>query len=171
MNIFVTNTNPTLCAFEHCNVHMRKMIIESAQLLASAHHHFGVAKPGMYKATHINHPCAIWVRECADNYYWVADLLKALLAMYKSNTGKMHATAKQYIFLKDIPKGLSAKLGDRLMERDQMTFVQCMPDEFKHDDPTIAYQNYLNHKFADWQARERPIKVEFHFPKPEWVTL
>jgi hypothetical protein len=64
MNIFYTNENPIIAAQDHCLVHQNKMIIEYAQLLSSAHHILDgeYAIDGIYKATHKNHPSAIWVR-------------------------------------------------------------------------------------------------------------
>ena len=37
MNIFILDTDPTLCAQYHCNKHVVKMIAESVQLLSTAH--------------------------------------------------------------------------------------------------------------------------------------
>lgn len=37
MNIFVLNENPEIAAREHCDKHVVKMILESAQMLSTAH--------------------------------------------------------------------------------------------------------------------------------------
>jgi hypothetical protein len=37
MNVFMTNLDPQIAAYEHCTVHRIKMIIETAQMLCSAH--------------------------------------------------------------------------------------------------------------------------------------
>jgi hypothetical protein len=29
MNIFITHNNPIICASDHCDVHLRKMIVET----------------------------------------------------------------------------------------------------------------------------------------------
>ena len=46
------------------------MILETAQLLCTAHHELGTSIEIPYKATHKNHPSAIWVRDSAENYMW-----------------------------------------------------------------------------------------------------
>ena len=72
MNIFVLDLDVKKCAEYHSNPHVLKMIIEYNQLLCSAHWLTGGEAP--YKLTHKNHPCAIWTRECLENYIWLADL-------------------------------------------------------------------------------------------------
>ena len=37
MNIFVLNENPVIAAQEQCDKHVVKMIVESAQMLSTAH--------------------------------------------------------------------------------------------------------------------------------------
>ena len=37
MNIFLLNENPLLCAEQHCDKHVVKMVIEYAQLMSTAH--------------------------------------------------------------------------------------------------------------------------------------
>ena len=69
MNLFVFNEDPTQAAFEHPNKLLVKMPIETAQLLCGAHHVLNPEKYDVpYKKTHINHPCAKWVRTSKENY-------------------------------------------------------------------------------------------------------
>jgi hypothetical protein len=72
MNIFVLSRNPRRAAEQHCDKHVVKMILETAQLLYSAH----PDKPheAAYKRTHANHPCAIWARTSLANYQWLCAL-------------------------------------------------------------------------------------------------
>jgi len=53
MNIFYLSRDPVLCAEMHCDKHVVKMILETAQLLSTAHHMLGSNAP--YKVTHKNH--------------------------------------------------------------------------------------------------------------------
>jgi hypothetical protein len=50
MNIFYLHRDVWQCAKMHCDVHVNKMILESAQLLSTAHHELGSTAP--YKTTH-----------------------------------------------------------------------------------------------------------------------
>lgn len=59
MNIFYLDRDIVKCAQYHCDKHVNKMILEGAQLLASAHHTANPEAeliPGMYRLTHKNHP-------------------------------------------------------------------------------------------------------------------
>lgn len=89
MNIFILDRNPEQAARDHCDKHVVKMILESGQLLATAHH---LAMPSKrmppIKATHHNHPCSVWVRVSLDNYRWLARLAVELVNEYEVRYGK-----------------------------------------------------------------------------------
>ena len=85
MNIFYLHKDPVESAKLHCDKHVCKMIIEYAQMLSTAHrmldgkeyisqtlggrrikrwkHPNSNMEGVLYKASHINHPSAIWVRD------------------------------------------------------------------------------------------------------------
>ena len=67
MNIFYLHKDPKTCAEMHCDKHVVKMVLEYAQLLSTAHRVLDgdewADKAQLYKATHKNHPSAIWARE------------------------------------------------------------------------------------------------------------
>ena len=67
MNIFVLDDNIEHCATYHCDKHVVKMTLETAQLLCSPFNQ----GDSPYRRTHYNHPCAIWTRESAGNYEWL----------------------------------------------------------------------------------------------------
>ena len=76
MNIFVLDRDPEIAGSYHCDKHVLKMIIESAQLLSNSHNLTG--KEGPYRLTHRNHPCTKWVMESIANYRWLVKLGKTL---------------------------------------------------------------------------------------------
>ena len=60
MNIFILDKNIKKCASYHCDKHVAKMILESAQMLSTA---VRLAGDDIgYKVTHQNHPCMVWTR-------------------------------------------------------------------------------------------------------------
>lgn len=131
MNIFVLDKSPVAAAKMHCDKHLVKMILETAQLLSTALRYHGVNYG--YKATHQNHPCAIWTRKSRGNFLWLNMLGRNLLEEYKYRYGKEHKStpiiAEAPIFY--IPDG------------PQTPFAQAMPDEFKVErDAVQAYRNY-----------------------------
>ncbi len=103
MNIFRIDDNPVAAAQMQCNSHVCKMIVESAQMLSTAHRVLDGSKVGktwvhpfyddiLYKASHINHPCNIWIREGIRNYMWLYDHFEALSHEYTFRYGKIHKT-------------------------------------------------------------------------------
>lgn len=151
MNIFATNYNPVVCAQQHCDVHVIKMILETAQLLSTAH----VVTSGVqvaYKRTHENHPCALWVRASVQNYAWAYTLLVALLDEYKFRFGKIHKTSAHTVALSHIPN---------LPDVGLLPHAQAMPDEYKHWHPHTAYKQYVAAKLQEWGTRDRPIRTTY----------
>lgn len=151
MNIFVLDKNPIVCARLHCDQHVRKMIVESAQLLSTAHHVLkSEVASELYRPTHVNHPCAIWVRESSNNYVWLLDLFLALCNEYTFRTGKTHSTYRKLeTYLLVLPYISSTR---------RTRFVQCMPDQYKHACVVTSYRNFYLHKQALWleQYQDKP---------------
>jgi len=123
MNIFYVDTDPRKAAISLVDSHVVKMILESAQMLSTAHRlidgkevvnyrpskrnpskmrkttHWALDSLSMennlYKATHVNHPSSVWVRQSISHYYWLYNHFDELLKEYtfrfddKHNTGKL----------------------------------------------------------------------------------
>lgn len=142
MNIFVLDTDPCKCATYHCDKHVVKMILEYAQLLCTAHHELGYngvteqRVDELYKPTHKNHPCAKWVRESRQNYYWLYTLFSSLLIEFYRRRGKDHATRRLHSLLSMPP--------DNIPDSYLTPFAQAMPEHFKHNDAVSAYRHYYN---------------------------
>ena len=92
MNIFYLSHDPVQAAKYQYNKHVVKMILETAQLLCTAHHELGTNIDIPYKATHKNHPSAIWVRSSAEAYMWAYEHMLALGKEYTKRYGKEHLT-------------------------------------------------------------------------------
>lgn len=154
MNIFVVDDNPTNAGKMLCDKHVVKMILESAQLLSTAHRVLDDEVPDIfYKKTHVNHPCAIWTRETSGNYYWLYFHFMSLCDEYTYRYRKKHLTDTKLSYpLMSAPKNI---------KRDNVTdFSLCMPDEYKSDDPVKSYRNYYigeKSDIAKWNSgREAP---------------
>ena len=85
MNIFYLDDCPIVCASIHCDQHIHKMILESAQLLSTAVHlRFSIREippplaSVLYKPAYVNHPCSIWTRASNNNMLWLCELALAL---------------------------------------------------------------------------------------------
>ena len=60
-----------------------------------------VMEDNLMKASHINHPSNLWVRESKTNYKWLYSLWINLLKEYTHRYGREHACEGYINFLKD----------------------------------------------------------------------
>ena len=160
MNIFFLHPDPLTAAEMHCDKHCVKMILETAQMLSTAHRVLDGDEQadytGMYKTAHLNHPSTQWVRGSLMQYEWAYHLFKYLCHEYTDRFKKVHLTDYKL-------RGLLRRPPYFMSERDTYTQPpQCMPDEYKvQDDAVKAYRNYyIGEKsgFAKWA----------YTPTPDW---
>lgn len=149
MNIFILNTNPQQAAQDHCDQHVIKMILESAQMLSTAVRHHGGNAP--YRPTHAKHPCTLWTQETRSNWLWLRELALHLNVEYQQRY-KNTKPHKSWTVIEE--------LDDTVIPEGPLTpFAQAMPDQYKHPDPVTAYrQFYCGDKasFAEWKYSETP---------------
>jgi|SRR5210317_123380 len=144
MNLFILDQDPYIAAEMHCDKHVIKMTLETAQILSTIN-------GGPYKPTHENHPCVKWAGEYLTNYNWSWQLGKALAKEYTHRFGKEHKS-------EDIIMSLKLPLVD--IQLGSSPFVQCMPEEFteKPSKAVLAYRRYYVSKDIDFKytRRNRP---------------
>jgi len=151
INIFILHTDPAKAARDHCDRHVVKMMLETAQLLCSVH------EPGEapYRRTHYNHPCSVWTRASRQNYDWLVRLGLALADEYAVRYGKVHKSRAVVEWAEQHVPDLSGT--------GQTPFVLAMPEEYKGDCPVRAYRAYYRAE-KGWARWDRAGNV------PEWFT-
>jgi hypothetical protein len=161
MNIFWLDNDLEKAAIAHCDKHVVKMILESAQLLSGVIHSinndygpiFDTSK--VYRATHMNHPCAVWTRASSSNYCALLKLLEHLLTEYTYRYGKVHKTTAVYYELEHLRDSVLAALPSAPTPRPL-----AMPDEFKGLDAVESYRQYYKYKYGvismKWTMRNAP---------------
>lgn len=138
MNIFFLDRDAKTAAQSHCDKHVVKMILETAQLLSTAHHVLDEqVTDQLYRKTHVNHPSAKWVRSGLSQYQWSYQLFVHLLDEYTYRYEKTHATSRLWALLLIPPANLPRNAG----WADPPT---CMPDEFKVPDVVDSYRYYYS---------------------------
>ena len=155
MNIFYLDRDPKIAAQMMCDKHVVKMILESAQMLSTAHrvldgNDIGDSK-GLYKMAHKNHPSTIWARTNSSNYEWLWAHFDALMKEYTHRYGKKHASKRLIHSLWENPNNIT--------HGDFTDPPQCMPPYCKGDDTVMAYQTYYileKSRFAKWTKRSIP---------------
>ena len=174
MNIFYLHEDPVQNAKWHIDKHIVKMPIEYAQLMSTAHRmldgwqYVSRTKNGhkikrwkminehkenlLYKASHVNHPSAQWVRESKQNYMVMWKIYMATLAEYTNRYGRVHGSSRLAMDLMRPPK--------LIKDKGLTALPQCMPEYCKvENDPIQAYRTYYimeKNSFASWKNRETP---------------
>ena len=161
MNIFCLDKDPKKAAQMMCDKHIVKMILESAQLMSTAHRELDGknASNELYKSTLKNHPSAKWVRESAYNYRWLYLHWIAMNDEYKLRYNKKvnHKSFDRLNeFLKHPPDNAPLNKIGTLP-------TPAMPDECKiPGDVVESYRNYyikVKKDIATWKIPSR---------KPDW---
>lgn len=154
MNIFYVDSNPVIAAQSLVDSHVVKMVLESFQLLSTAHHILDKeeAPAAIYKVTHKNHPSAIWCRTTNNNYNWLYVHALALLDEYTFRYEKIHKTSRLCELLKNPP--LNIPIGNLT------SMPLAMPDEYKvSGDAVASYRNYYREgkkHLHKWTKRGMP---------------
>ncbi len=181
MNIFYTDSDPVKAAQNLGDKHVVKMILESIQMLSTAHRildgreaivegyvdEFGIKHKKkklwvltdardniLYKATHINHPSNVWVRTSVENYLWLVEHMFAMGEEYTHRYGKRHKSIVNLGYtLQSPPFNLKAY--------DMTQIPSCMPEEYilGSQDPVANYRNYYKYAKVNmhkWKNRTPP---------------
>ena len=165
MNIFYLDRNPIVAAQMMCDKHVVKMILESAQMLSTAHRVLDgdeyANKMGLYKLAHKNHPSTIWVRTSSENYRWLFNHYDALMQEYTYRYDKTHATSRLRDALNKTPDNISSTQYPNISSTQYPNTdpPMCMPDYCKGDDTVLSYQTYYiveKSGFAKWKRRDIP---------------
>ena len=151
MNIFLLDTDTKKCAQYHCDKHVVKMILETAQLLCGVHHMTNQITEAPYKLSHRNHPCSIWARESLSNYLYLCELGLELCKEYTYRYGKRHKS-------QDVIEWCLINKPN-IADKEFTEPARAMPDEYKSNCVVESYRSYYmgeKSKIAVWKNRETP---------------
>jgi hypothetical protein len=184
MNIFQVHSDPVIAAQSLVDKHVIKMILESAQLLSTAHRvldgtektiekyvngslpaRYRKAKRWLlsdsredilYSATHVNHPSAVWCRKTNNNYNWLYAHFLALISEYEYRYGKVHKCKSLADTLCSTPYNIPVGYLSQV--------TPAMPEEYIVKlDSVSSYRNYYKNAkkhLHKWTKRQ----------PPEWLT-
>lgn len=178
MNIFILDNDPVASAQLQCDKHVVKMVLESAQMLSTAHRMLdGViekrpSKSGkrmvnyykhpdpdlearLYNAVHFHHPCTVWTMESSANYRWHFTHFIALCNEYKYRYGKEHMTdTKMRRLLAQYPKNIPNKKQTPFklaMQHEPQCMMECPVESYR-----AYYQTKQDRFKMAWTKREIP---------------
>ncbi len=157
MNIFAVNEDPRLAALQLPDKLIPKMIVESAQMLSTAHRVLdgdtNADAKLLYKKAYENHPSTIWVRQDAMNYWWLWMHALTLCEEYKwrfspdgVSPAKSHKTEFVIHQLQDLPLNIPTEKDTSWEVLTDLPL--CMPDQYKqgsnhHMYTTESYQQFI----------------------------
>lgn len=139
MNIFFVDRDPSAAARALCDKHLRKMLLETAQMLCTVHHIHGTDPELIpYKPTHAGHPCVRWAAESNLHFYWLWNYGGSMGIEYLLRFGKSHKSSSviSEIGLLSFPMGWGQQWSDP---------PQVFGDEWEHlrgADAVEAYRKY-----------------------------
>ena len=183
MNIFVLDKDPVKAAQYQCDKHVVKMIVESAQMLSTAHRLLDgrmtviervSPKTGkkrkakvwsidgspidsvLYQVAHPRHPSTLWTMESEENYKWHYRHFIALCDEYEHRYGRVHATrTKLQDVLSTAPRRIP-KQGCTPFRLAMKSNPECMHP----DDPVRSYREFYQTKQGrfkmKWSKRDVP---------------
>ena len=178
MNIFYTDPSPKLSAQNLVDKHCVKMIVETAQLLSTAHRVLDgkpIIVPNengrkmkrwilddsrdsiLMKATHINHPSAIWCRQTSGNYDWLYRHFCCILEEYKYRYCKNHKCEQLVKPLFCLPNNIVL---DNFTEPTPAMDKKYIISKSSVENYRNYYKNGKQHLF-NWKNRK----------PPDWINI
>lgn len=178
MNIFVLEDCPVKAAEVQCDKHVVKMIVESGQMLSTAHRMLDgdlevyINANGrkarrynlndwrqqvLYKAVHYHHPCTVWTMESSENYKWHYEHFLALCDEYTYRYDKTHKTDR---ILRDILSVMPVNMPQKNTLTEFKLAMKANPECIALGDPVKAYQAFYQTKQTRfnmvWTRRDVP---------------
>jgi hypothetical protein len=178
MNIFRLSNCPVECARQMQDLHIRKQVLETTQLLANGYSadqlvYAPYTQNGtMRKHSHLHHPISKWVLYNNKNFEWTLKHASALSDEFYWRFGKRHFCdtfiswcRKISWFRKGFPELIYSNLNEKETEQPQCfkQYPQCIVP----GDPVAGYRNYYRVAkrsfvirgktiYATWTKREIP---------------
>lgn len=181
MNIFFLDPDPVIAASMHCDQHLHKMILESAQMLstwaiATQTWRRGWEDTPVYKSSYYNHPCNEAIRSDPNYAMYVYVLANNLNQIRLSLGSSDHASMKCLEFISNFIE--VEQFEDHLNELPPgNTLVKapifCGPAFIKLDPkyPTVPdkYKRFYLHKAKQWALDGKPRMSYKNRPIPEFL--
>lgn len=158
MNLFILDRQPTVAAQFNCDSHVRKIILETVEMLGYTY--YGHFKPWPWvtpKYRHFNHPMSKWVRENRHNFSWTLEHAYALCDEFNYRFDKHHKCREYLDWISlNIPI-------DHLSDEKITDWPRCFGDYKERmdltNDAVYDYRNYYmiaKRHLAIWTKRGEP---------------
>jgi hypothetical protein len=164
MQIYMIDEDPTAAAVDLFDAHLNQTILESAQILSTAHWMVNCseaerlyAEGRLWAPTHERGPCALWAAEAEGNYLWLKDFAFAAEdeRLRRFPDRLQHAGIVLLRLMPHPPKGYRQDVY-------KTPFRGNLPEKYSDVDVVHAYRWYLlseKRHLAKWTGRR---------DRPEW---
>lgn len=171
MNIFALDLDPTIAASYHCDQHLHKMILESAQMLSTVARSKSLLASGYYKPTHANHPCTKWLAESLNNCAWLVELCRALDAERLAATNCAQHASMRIINLFEDDFLQSPAINNCIWTPSNFIFAGPMQIAIRPNLSTVEkYRAYYRLKSAQWEREGKGPMTWKNRTIPEWMN-
>lgn len=194
MNIFILDEDPAISVHYYCDEHVRKMIVESAQMLSTAHRVLDLQQDRGYRAQVINkkgrsvkqvilpeylEEPGMHMVDSRCPYYWVSNenhpcnqWVRECSANYKYLFEVYVALIHEYI-LRFRKINAATNLADALetlpqgirIDSKPTSFIQAMPVEYQQENAIEAYRTFYI------QDKSRFASWNCGVSAPSWFRL
>lgn len=167
MNVFYLDTCAKISAQSLIDIHVRKMIVESSQLLANCYSNEELylaprTQSGtIRKYSYYNHPCSVWVRSSYDNFSWLLNHACFLLDEFDYRFEKKHFCDSFIGWCYNHRPNL---------KRIGFTKPALAVKHYPHfDDPVLTYRNYYSN---DKRTDKNGKRIDYYTKRnrPEWFV-
>jgi len=156
MNIFHLHRDPKICAKYHCDKHVVKMVLETAQMLSTAYQQICEIDTDLYKIAYPKHPMTIWVSKSENNFKYALSLGSWLAYQYRLRYNKKHKSQEIIDVISN------EKLNNFIDNVQHVEFTPpplCMPEQYKVSNYIESYRYYYKKKkkrFARYTGVDTP---------------
>lgn len=168
MNIFVLDPDPAIAASYHCDQHLHKMILESAQMLCTWAHVKEIGDPilrrSIYKPAYINHPCTQWIIQDIKNVNWVIQLCLNIQEIRYSLGCNEHSSMLIIRAIRDFV--------DESQHENPTSFIFTGNPALQLTNLTVPekYQYYYRNKHLQWIAEKNQGMTYKNRPIPPFMS-
>ncbi len=170
MNIFILGPTPESSARAHCDQHLHKMILESAQIVSTALRLRGWNREWLYKLAYPAHPCVRWAAASNHNILWTIELASELEVIRQELDYPYHASSEVIKYAQDYLAG-EVPFASSYLATD---FAPAMPLHIRARSdigPVEKYQAYYREKNKNWTALDNKPMTWKNRPVPEFMNI
>jgi hypothetical protein len=133
MNIFFLDYDAAKAAEYHCDKHVVKMILETAQIISTVYSRYDKHEPWMLKPCFHNHPCTLWAGKSRQNMLWLVTLGISLNRQYTERYQKEHSYFDLFMKFGSMRHAFMPDLGmtDPALAMPEQRRLQCPVESYR----------------------------------------